>query len=392
MTIRQNAFSAATAAALVLALAHNASAAVDGDAVFETLAAQVKKQGLELTAEKIEARGDDVALSNLKITVPGGNDGFQMEQVLLENVEDIGNGAYVIGRIAMPSLTQTNEGWTVDFEGAAIEGYYLSGKNAVDPISSIGIYRALNIGAVKLENHGNVVFKLDGVTSTMSPYEPGAKLDMKGEVKDFFIDFSQIPEPEVQRAMAEVGYPQLSGRMTGSGTWDTDNGDMTVHEKLTLDDAAALNIDVAIGGYTPELIAAMQEMQKTMEGQSEEAMGLAMLGLMQQLEIGNISIELVDDSGTNKLLDFAAKKQRTNREGLIAMAKGTLPVVLAQLQNPEFAAKVSAAVSAYLDNPRSLKIVAAPPAPVPVAQIMASAMSAPQSIIGVLAIDVTANE
>jgi hypothetical protein len=117
-----------------------------------------------------------------------------------------------------------------------------------------------------------------------------------------------------------------------------------------------------------------------------------MLGLMQQLEIGNISVELVDDSGTNKLLDFAATKQGTNREGVIAMVKGTLPVALAQLQNPEFAAKVSAAVSAFLDNPGSLKIVAAPSAPVPVAQIMGAAMSAPQSVIGVLGINVTANE
>lgn len=392
MTVRQNAFTAATAAVLIFALVPHASAAVDGDAVFDALAAQMKKQGLELEAENVEVRGNDIALSNLKITVPGGDDGFQMDQVLLEDVADGGNGSYVIGRIAMPSFSQTNSGWTVNFEGAAIEGYYLAGPNAVDPIASVGIYRAMNIGAVQVETSGDVVFKLDGITSTMSPYEPGATLDMEGEVKDFFIDFTKIPEPSVQSSMAEVGYPQLSGRMTATGTWDTESGDMTAQEKFTLDDAAELNIDFSIGGYTAELIAAMQEMQKNMEGQSEEAMGFAMLGLMQQLEVGNISIELVDDSGTNKLLDFAAKKQGTNREGVIAMAKGTLPVVLAQLQNPEFAAKVSAAVSAFLDNPGSLKIVAAPPAPVPVAQIMGSAMSAPQSIVGVLGINVTANE
>ena len=59
---------------------------------------------------------------------------------------------------------------------------------------------------------------------------------------------------------------------------------------------------------------------------------------------------------------------------------------------PRNCSKVSAAVSAYLDNPGSLKIVAAPPSPVPVAQIMGAAMSAPQSVIGVLGINVTANE
>jgi hypothetical protein len=226
----------------------------------------------------------------------------------------------------------------------------------------------------------------------MSPYEPGATLEMEGTVKDFFIDFTKMPEPQAQATMAEIGYSQMSGRVTGTGTWNTDSGDLSFAEQFTLDDAAELNIDFSIGGYTPQLIAALQEMQKNMENQSDEAMGFAMLGLMQQLEIDKISIELVDDSATNRLLDYAAKKQGTNREGVIAQAKGTLPFALAQLQNPEFAAKVSAAVGAFLDNPGSLRIVAAPPAPVPVAQVMASAMSAPQAVIGVLGLDVTANE
>jgi len=392
MSFRQNAFTATTAAVLIFALAPHASAAVDGDAVFDALAAQMKKQGLELAAESVTVRGDDVSISNLTITVPGGDDGFQMEQVLLEDVADAGRGSYVIGRIAMPAFAQTREGWSVNFEGASIEGYYLAGPNAVDPIAAVGIYRAMNIGALQVGTNGNLIFELEGITSTMSPYEPGATLDMEGEVKDFFIDFSKFPDANVQRGMAEVGYPQLKGRMTATGTWNTESGDMTAQEKFILDDAAELNVDFAIGGYTGELIAAMQEMQKNMEGQSEEAMGFAMLGLMQQLEIGSIKIELVDDSATNRLLDFAAKKQGTNREGVVAMAKGTLPFALAQLQNPEFSAKVSAAVGSFLDNPGSLTIVAAPASPVPVAQIMGSAMSTPQALINVLGLSVTAND
>jgi hypothetical protein len=100
----------------------------------------------------------------------------------------------------------------------------------------------------------------------------------------------------------------------------------------------------------------------------------------------------VDDSATGKVLDFVAKQQGTNRESIIAQAKGTLPFALAQLQNPAFAASVSAAVGAYLDNPQSLKIAAMPANPVPVAQIMGAAMAAPQSIIGVLGLAITANE
>ena len=312
MTIRQNAFVATTAAVLVFALAPHALAAVDGEAVVEALSAQMKRQGLELTSESVETRGDDVAIRNLKITVPDGNDGFQMENVLLENVAEVGNGSYVIGRIAMPSFTQTSEGWTVGFEGGEIQGYYLAGPNEVDPVVNAGIYRAMEIGALEVATNGATVFKLDGITSSMSAYEPGATMDIEGTIKDFFIDFSKMPDPKAQATMAEIGYSQMSGRMTGTGTWNTDNGDLSFEEKLTLDDAAGLNIDISIGGYTPQLIAALQEMQKNMEGQSDEAMGFAMLGLMQQLEIDKISIEVVDDSATNRLLDY--RRQEAGHE------------------------------------------------------------------------------
>ena len=392
MTLRQNAFTAATATVLIFALAPAASAAIDGDAVVEALAAQMKKQGLELTVDSTEVRDDDIVISNLMIAVPGGDDGFKIDKVLLEEVVETGTGSYVIGRVGLPSFSQRDDDWSVDFDGASIEGYYLAGPEETDPIAAVGIYRAMEVGPLEVAHNGNTVFKMDGITSTMSPYESGSTLEMEGEVKDFLIDFSQIPQQNVQATMAEVGFPQLQGRMSASGTWDTDTGDLTVEEKLILDDAAALNIDFAIGGYTPQLIAAMQEMQKNMEGQSEEAMGVAMLGLMQQLEIGHVTVELVDDSATNKLLDFAASKQGTNRAGVVAMAKGTLPIALAQLQNPQFAAKVTAAISEFLDKPGSLTLMASPPSPVPVAQIMGSAMSAPQSVIGILGIDITANE
>ncbi|QKV18386.1 hypothetical protein HTY61_07930 [Oricola thermophila] len=385
-------FMSTTAAVLLLALTPQALADVDGDAVFDALAAQMKRQGLELSSDSVETRGDDVALRNLEITVPEGDDGIRLDRILLEDVTEIGNGSYLIGRIAVPGFTQAHDGWSVGFEGGHVEGYYLGGADGTDPVAALGLYRSMEVGAVEVATNGNTVFRLAGITSSMSPYKPGATLDMTGEVKDFFIDFAEFPSPEFRNTLAEIGYTELSGRMTGTGTWDTNNGDMALQQNFVLDDAAQLNVEFEIGGYTPQLLTAIQEMQKSMEGQSEEAMGFAMLGLMQQLEIGRISIEIIDDSATNRLLDFAAKKQGTNREGVVAMAKGTLPFALAQLQNPEFAAKVTAAIGSFLDEPGSLSIVAAPPAPVPVAQIMGSAMSTPQSLINVLGLNVSAND
>lgn len=392
MTFRSRALQATSAIAIVFAFGATAHAEINAQAVFDALAKQASAQGLELTANSVTLDGsDDIVVSGLKVSVPGEEDGFEIENILLEDVSEAANGAYVIGRIAAPSFSDTQNGMTIDFEGGSIEGFYVAGPEETDPIASVGIYRALNVGALQVSQSGKMLFSLDGITAEISPYEPGTTLEFDAEVKDFVIDFANMPDARVRQTMADVGYEQMRGRMTADGTWDTASGKLETSQSYTLDDAAVVNFDFAIGGYTAELLAALQKMQAQMKDQADEAMGFAMMGLMQQLEIANIEIEIVDESATGRVLDYVAKQQGTNRESLVAQAKGILPFALAQLQNPAFAAKATAAVGAYLDNPQSLKIVAAPVSPVPVAQIMAAAMSAPQSIVDVLAVDVSAN-
>jgi hypothetical protein len=73
-------------------------------------------------------------------------------------------------------------------------------------------------------------------------------------------------------------------------------------------------------------------------------------------------------------------------------AKAILPFALAQLNNPELTAQVSAAVGKYLDDPQSLEISAEPAASVPFALIMAGAMTNPLDLPKTLGVKVTANE
>jgi hypothetical protein len=391
MKVRDFPLMTATAATLFLGFNAHAFAEVDAQAVFDGLKRQLGAQGLEVSAVSVTAEGsNNVVISGISVGVPGEDDVFKFEGLLLEDVMEADNGAYVIGRMSAPAATMTEDGITVEFEGATVEGFYVAGPEETDPIVAAGLYRVLEIGEVEVSAAGSTMFKLDGVVSKMSAYEPGGTMEFDAEVEGFSIDFTKVPEPDVQKTMGELGYDQMSGRMTMTGSWDTSSGDMTADQVYEVDDAATLNIGLSIGGYTPELVAALQKMQADMQDQGDEAMGLAMMGLMQQLEIGGLSIEIVDRSATGRILDFVAKEQGTNREGIVAQAKGILPFALAQLQNPEFAAKVSAAVGSYLDNPGSLQIVSAPASPVPVAQIMAAGMSAPHTLIDVLAVDVAA--
>jgi hypothetical protein len=53
---------------------------------------------------------------------------------------------------------------------------------------------------------------------------------------------------------------------------------------------------------------------------------------------------------------------------------------------------VSAAINAYIDNPKNLSITAEPEKPVPFPMIMGAAMGAPNTLPKMLGVTVTANE
>ena len=393
MTALRLPITAAAASTILLSLVAGAHADVSPDAVLDGLKRQFALQGLDITAASAElSGGNDVLLSGVTIDVPSADNDIKLERILLEQVSEAGNGAFVIGRIAAPAFQNEQDGYTLSLEGAAVEGYYVAGPDETDPIVKGGVYRAVTVGGVAVSRGSTPVFTLEGMTATMSPYEPGATMEYDVEVKDFSIDFSQVEDPRTRASMTELGYGTMTGRMTADGSWNTDSGDMSMDQAIVLDDAATLNIDFAIGGYTPELVAALQQVNLQMEEQGEEAMGFGRLGLMQQISIDSVTIELVDDSATGRILDFVAKQQGTNRESVIAQAKLALPAALVRLQVPDFAAKVTAAVGTFLDDPGSLTIAARPANAVPVVQIMGAAMTSPQSIIGVLGLDATANE
>jgi hypothetical protein len=168
---------------------------------------------------------------------------------------------------------------------------------------------------------------------------------------------------------------------------------MTISEGLySIDNVGKLNVLMDVTGYTPALIKGLQEMTKNMEGQDESAKGLAMLGLLQQLNFVSASIRFDDASITGKALDYAAKQAGQDRAAIINQTKGVLPFALAQLKDPDFAQKVTEAASAFLDNPKSLEVKAAPPAPVPFAILAATGSTTPEALIKQLNVTVTANQ
>jgi hypothetical protein len=382
-----------SASLLALLIANPAFAEIDPKKVTDAVSAQLAKQGLKVTIGSSTLDGANVIAKDISVVFVD-SEPFKLEQVVLESVTEDGKGGYVVGTIAGPATTIEENETKIDLGASAITNFQVPAADNPDPLAGIGIYEAISIGPVKVSNKGAEVFRMDGAKATMSKYEPGKPFTFDGTIDGLWGDLTKIEDPQAQATIAEFGYKEVTGDFKTKGSWNPEDGRMTITEgAYNLNDIGKLNVLMDFSGYTPALVKALQEMnQKMGAGADEAAQGMAMLGIMQQLSFNSMSIRFDDASITGKVLDYAAKQAGQDRAAIINQTKGVIPFALAQLQDPDFAQKVTEAASAYLDNPKSLEIKAAPAAPVPFAMLMATGSTAPQQLIKQLNVTVTANQ
>ncbi|MGB8816724.1 MAG: hypothetical protein WCC66_02270 [Rhizobiaceae bacterium] len=380
------------AAGITLMFVLPASAEIDAKKVTDAIAAQFAGQGLPLTIESAELSGANIIAKGVSLKLSEAAEGSKIGDVVLENVSEEGAG-YLIGKISAPATTVEDGTEKFVFSGASISNVHVAGPGEPDPVKQLFLYETMDVGPISFTTGGAEVFKMAGAKATMSPYTPGQAMNFDATVDGLFGDLSKIPDPKTQEAVAALGYGQINGKVTMKGSWNPTDGRMTISEgAYDFADIGRLNVTMDISGYTPELVKGLQEMNKSLEGQSEEAKGLAMLGLIQQLNFISMSIRFDDASVTGRVIDYAAKQAGQPRDAIIAQSKAIIPFAVAQLKDPDFAAKVTAAASAYMDNPKSLEIKAAPAAPIPFALLIATGSTTPEALIKQLGVTVTANE
>lgn len=380
------------AIAVLCTFASSAFADVDAQKVRANLEKQLAEQGLFIAGGNATLEGsDNVILSGMTLKTLK-SEPINLDQVLLKGVVEAPNDGFIVDSVAVSPIALSENGFSFNFGGAVIEGYFIAGPSETNPVLKKGIFRTMKTGPISVGPSGKPIFSTAGYEATVSDYMASDTLDTDVKMTDIVIDFTAFPDQKTRDTMNKLGYDQLKGEMTGKGTWDMSTGNGSANPvKFAFENAADLTVEMAVDGYTLELIDAMQAMQKDMAG-NEQAMGMAMLGLMQQLYLRSAVITIDDHSLTGRLIDYFGGLQGMNRESTIAFAKGMLPFGLAQIGNPDFAAKASAALGQYLDNPQNLRLEAAPTAPVPFASIAAGAASNPGSIIDLLNVKISANQ
>lgn len=364
------------------------------EAALERLKGLVEEQGAKIEWASVDITGSDAVL--VGVSVGAGDDMVPVGNVVLEGIEETDEGYYVDSISLDRYFVEDGTGSSVTVEGVSMTGIVIPEEGQEDAFGGFLFYETADLGSVAVNAAGKDIFTLTDLHVEVTKPEDGEPMEFTGAAEGFTIDLSIIEDPQQQQILQALGYQQLEGYFEMEGSWQPEDGRLAMTQyDLAIVNAGTIGFTIDLGGYTPDFIASLRELQKQMTANPDgdnSAQGLAMMGLMQQLTFHSADLSFTDDSLTNKVLEFVAQMQGMKASDIANQAKAVLPFALAQLNNPDLTTQASQAVSAYLDNPQSIRIAAEPAQPLPFALLMAGAMSDPMSLTKTLGVAVYANE
>lgn len=380
----------------LLTIPLNAAFAQDATAVADRIKAMAAKQGIVIAWSNVTGDAASMVMEGVTVKPASEANALPIGNITLTNVTEE-DGAYTVGALTTAPFSKTEDGISVDISSFSINGLSLAAEGDTDPMAALMLYDSAELPSLSVKVADKTAFALNGLSFELTEPEDGKPLAFTGAAEKFTADLSLIEDPQSKAVIDALGYQNISGYFEMAGSWQPTDGRLTLSQNdIAIENAGTLGITFDLGGYTVDFVKSMQEMQKKMAekpaGGDNSSEGIAMLGLMQQLTFNGASVRIDDNSLTGKVLAYVAAQQGQKPADIANQAKAILPFLLAQINNPDLAAQASAAVNAYLDDPQNIEIAAAPPAPVPFAQIMAGAMSNPMDLTKSLGVKVTANQ
>jgi len=371
--------------------------ALDADDFATKVAAVAGQGGARMTFAAVEPDGDTIVLKSARFATPG-EEPVEVGDITFEGVAEEDGGSYHVDQAWFEDIDVEKDGVRVTIVDMELSGLVIPAQPTYETIDNVVFYDGFSTGRITVQNGDKEVFSMAGLSLEVDRADDDSSIGMQMDGSDIAIDLSQINDPKAKRALSELGYTNLTGDLKLDGQWEVDTGIFNMSEySLTLDDVGRLAMSLEVSGYTLEFIKAMQQAQAAALANpdpqaAQQAMGFAMMGMLQQLSFNSASIQFEDDSVTDKALTYVGKQQGVTADQMRQSVKFLLPLMLGQLGIPALQQQISAAASVYLDNPGSFTITANPASPVAVPVIMGAGMGDPRSLVDLLNIEVSANE
>lgn len=385
-------------AGAVSALSVSAAHAVEAADAAKRLQDLLAHQQLQLSFGAATADGDDIVLSDARLSWPDASDALELGDVTLSDVTEQGNGDYRIGRLFIDTILQQDDNSTVEINDLSLEGLVLPRDLDNDPFGGASRYDRMEIKSIEVDLNDQDLLWVENLTSTASVTPEGA-IESTAAVSSFTLNLFALDDEEDDEEFVDtlqaIDYDELYGRFEMTGRWNPTDGRLTVSKfELLLDDAGTLNVTADFAGYTMEFMKSLRELmpEGDVSGDAAAAQGMAALGLLQQLTFHGLSVRFDDESLTGRLLNQIADENGVEPDDLITETQSLIEAQLGPFAGDAFAKSTAQAVATFLKDPKNIEIAAKPAAPVPFFMLGAAIMGAPAALVTQLGLSVTANQ
>lgn len=385
-------------AGAAIAMCASPALALDGPDLVKKMIAASNLQPGNLQLGDVQVSGTTVTLKAVTLGDNKGGPRTAIGDIVLEGAAETGDGGYTIDKARFADVNLTEGKATITASDIYLSGVVVPADPKAGTIDSVLFYDEAHSGPVNVTVEGKQVAAIGETSITMERADDNSGISFTGSVDGIFADLGTIDDPKSKEAIDSLGLTKINGKMTMEGAWEAGPGTLDISEyALDLTGVGRLDLAFSISGYTLSFIKSLQETTAAMDANpnkeaAQQAAGLAMLGLIQQIAFNSAEITFADDGVTKRALDYSGKSQGVSGEQMGLMIKGMAPLFLAQLNIPSLQNSLSMAINSFIDNPKNFTITATPANPVPLPMIIGAAQAAPTTLPDMLGVSVSANE
>ena len=374
--------------------------ALDGADVANKLNAAFAANGGKIEYSDVQVDGTTVSFKGVKFSGGGdAKDSIAVGDVVMSGVEENDASGYNVETVKFSDVDYADaekNGATI--KAIAIDGLLIPGVAAPGTIDGSILYASAHTGPISIKNKGVEVITANSIESTMGFEEDNSGISSTLKLTGFNADLTHGNDPKAKEFIDGLGIQTVTGDLNVEGYWQVATGKVEVSKMaIDLTKIGRLDVNFSVSGYTTDFIKAMGDAVKASNANADkaagqQALGMAMMGLMQQLSFESAAVRFDDASITKRVLDFMGKQQNMSGDDMAKGAAAMIPMMMGQLNMPELQAQVTEAANTYLADPKNIEVTAAPEKPVPFPQIMGAAMGAPTTLPTVLGVSITANQ
>jgi hypothetical protein len=371
--------SAAFCSLLLLAAAPSAWAAADPMKIATLLTAAANATGdLKFAYDKVSAKGDDITLTGIKV-VAGTDNTVTFPNLVISGATERPGGGFTAKRIAFDAGTAHATEGDVKWATAAFDDVIVPSAQEIDGHAKIRPFGKLTLGNLSFaQSAKGTPVTVANIAVDVGPVSDAAPTAIKVNASGVKMPVAFINNPIGAAMISRMGYTEFTATLTVDSAYDTAKNAITINA-LTVDAPMVGKLAFA-AKFSDTSLGGLADPEKTNDARAAA-------------RLDSVSIRFDDGGFVSKMLAMQADLYGGSKDDVRdALVYGALPLVLNYVQNQAFRQQFMDAASAFLTNPKSFTITAAPAMPVPLGEAFRTALREPLKLPDLLSPQVAANK